>query len=556
VGVEEVLKVRPRDRSFKIFLRVYGVFFAAGTIAAIEHDTPIALGITLAFLAIALWARDSLLGNQHFIEGDLVSLPHDPDEMPQDSVYLGGQWIDPETGLSEQRRAWTEATQVPKRWSVRAAAGAIFLFYCFSISRTKAVQDTASVIFIAVALGQTVLCATLQQFVMPIGWLTFAVLIASLKTKEIVQPSFILFFVMLVVSFLFYQQVRIQSQFNPESTLEHEKGRIQWRRVFSEAFIFCALVTAASVLIPPRREKIPLEKTPVYQIAQKLTKLAGNHSSDDAPDEGGLLKHKPGDTGEDTKDPLGGVSPELEADSKGQPRPPDYSSTPQATPKPTPAPTPAPTPVPTPVSPVRIALAQAKLGLKQPPPSAIPTAAPTDVSSSSPASNQTAPTAAPKPQKPKNEVPKKDPAKELLKFLLTALIALLALFLIVFYQKLKKRTDPKKIRIRNIPKPIRKELEEAIAALRAQKLSPRDEVIHFYHLFLRIMSAAKYARELYLPTTDYGRDLIEAFPALDEHFIHVTDTFEDTLYGDIEVEPPVLGVFRKGFDQIVRTFVS
>ena len=135
------------------------------------------------------------------------------------------------------------------------------------------------------------------------------------------------------------------------------------------------------------------------------------------------------------------------------------------------------------------------------------------------------------------------------------LLALAAAGLIYYYVKKQMRADPNRIRrAQRLGGNLRREVQAAIDEIAKRQLSPREEVIATYQVFLKVMDAAGHGRQTFLPPDHYCFSMNEVFPTLGKDFHRITDVFSETLYGERNVQPPALGEFRLSFKEVIRFF--
>ncbi len=122
--------------------------------------------------------------------------------------------------------------------------------------------------------------------------------------------------------------------------------------------------------------------------------------------------------------------------------------------------------------------------------------------------------------------------------------------------KLLAPSDGKKPRTgERIDRHQRRQVLQAFREIKEGELSVTEEIIRRYHLFLDVMKETKLHRESFMPPTNYYRVLKDSFPALEPQLRVITETFCDTLYGRIPVDPSRLKLYRDSIDSVVRNFV-
>ncbi|MFM8269892.1 MAG: hypothetical protein ACKN9V_06850 [Pseudomonadota bacterium] len=86
---------------------------------------------------------------------------------------------------------------------------------------------------------------------------------------------------------------------------------------------------------------------------------------------------------------------------------------------------------------------------------------------------------------------------------------------------------------------------DELAALRKKKMSPREEIIAFYRLFLKMMSCTPKARPDFLPSESYSENLERDLPKINES-LRITNTlFSRTLYSILPISDSDLLFFRR-----------
>ncbi len=129
------------------------------------------------------------------------------------------------------------------------------------------------------------------------------------------------------------------------------------------------------------------------------------------------------------------------------------------------------------------------------------------------------------------------------------LLLLLACFALVIY--LVNRRGIRKIEVED------RELQEVTAALRklrALRLSPRDEVIHFYNLLHDLLQKVHYLPKETPPSCIVNADLPDIHPKLARATFVVTETFARCFYGGEDVSPRDLSAFRKALRSLLVVY--
>jgi hypothetical protein len=142
------------------------------------------------------------------------------------------------------------------------------------------------------------------------------------------------------------------------------------------------------------------------------------------------------------------------------------------------------------------------------------------------------------------------------RFLTPILIGILAAGIWFFMRKLKKKPNPKKPTRFQLAQQQRAELMKKFKDLSRRSMSPRDEVIARYDLFLRIMEMAATPRALYLPPLDFHRKVRLLHPPLDPQSKKITDVFSDVLYGEQNVPPDSLKNVRGAVKEVFHYFAD
>src|SRR5690349_17852650 len=90
----------------------------------------------------------------------------------------------------------------------------------------------------------------------------------------------------------------------------------------------------------------------------------------------------------------------------------------------------------------------------------------------------------------------------------------------------------------------KKEVRQELSRLKEVKLTPRQEILKKYLLFLRFMAAIQHGKEDCTPPTRYKIAVSIVFPNLEKEFETINDTFCATLYGFQDVEVTHLRAFN------------
>ncbi|HEX4925847.1 MAG TPA: hypothetical protein VFV50_17270 [Bdellovibrionales bacterium] len=159
--------------------------------------------------------------------------------------------------------------------------------------------------------------------------------------------------------------------------------------------------------------------------------------------------------------------------------------------------------------------------------------------------------ARPTPPDPKKQFLSDEALKKLyniLKFAgLIAAVLTAAGFLLNLRKKPKSEEEAKKAVILEETK---KQVRQELAKLREVRLSPREEILKKYQLFLRFMDAIQHGKPEHTPPTPYSREVSLAFPKLGSDIETINTTFCDTLYGSKQVDSERLQTFNKSIQAV------
>lgn len=191
--------------------------------------------------------------------------------------------------------------------------------------------------------------------------------------------------------------------------------------------------------------------------------------------------------------------------------------------------------------------------------------APPPKSESKPAEEKKTESKKPEPKKPeekKVEEPKplvsEDFLDQLWAFLQTVWkpVLLLAGFLVI--RLLLRRRDPHSLEKRRRPKieaKLKRRLRLAAREIGRLGLSPAEEIVRRYHLFLEMMAAVEHERPAFLPPFEFHQQLRRFFPWLDLPMKNLTETFCDVYYGELEIPVEQVKRFRSCFNEVTRNFL-
>ena len=98
------------------------------------------------------------------------------------------------------------------------------------------------------------------------------------------------------------------------------------------------------------------------------------------------------------------------------------------------------------------------------------------------------------------------------------------------------------------------ELKQRWKKLRRMKLSPRDEVIHYYNLLQESLQKIRYSDIEAPPSCIIYEDFREDQPELDKAAYAVTEIYSQCFYGKRQVNPKNLLVFRKALKRMLKVF--
>ena len=102
----------------------------------------------------------------------------------------------------------------------------------------------------------------------------------------------------------------------------------------------------------------------------------------------------------------------------------------------------------------------------------------------------------------------------------------------------------------------RRAIQTALSRLEQAPLSARDEVLARYALFLRAAALRDRPKEDWLPPTDFGVRIGEAFPPVAESSHVVTDIYCETAYADQPPEGPKLETFRAACGRAIHGMLN
>ncbi|MCB0384010.1 MAG: DUF4129 domain-containing protein, partial [Bdellovibrionales bacterium] len=135
-------------------------------------------------------------------------------------------------------------------------------------------------------------------------------------------------------------------------------------------------------------------------------------------------------------------------------------------------------------------------------------------------------------------------------FLYLAAVYLLYILFVKFSDRQKDETKP----VGRLNRDDRKSLASELRQMRARPLSPQEEVVKSYHLFLRVMEMVQYPRAQEVTPTNFAQEVVRHFPRLRDPVPYVSEVFCQVFYGKREVESGTLEQFRGHFKKVFRQF--
>ncbi|MCB0364442.1 MAG: DUF4129 domain-containing protein [Bdellovibrionaceae bacterium] len=148
--------------------------------------------------------------------------------------------------------------------------------------------------------------------------------------------------------------------------------------------------------------------------------------------------------------------------------------------------------------------------------------------------------------------------EQALKFFENAAIALLyvaaVLLIYMLFTKFSDRQKDETKPAGRLSRDDRKSLVAELKQMRSRPLSPQEEVVKSYHLFLRVMELVQYPRAQEITPTDFAHEVIRHFPRLRDPVPYVSEVFCQVFYGKRDVEAGTLGQFRTHFRKVFRQF--
>jgi hypothetical protein len=120
------------------------------------------------------------------------------------------------------------------------------------------------------------------------------------------------------------------------------------------------------------------------------------------------------------------------------------------------------------------------------------------------------------------------------------------LYKLIFKREAKSRDYSKAL----MNAKAREELLRRFRALEAERLSPRDEIIKKYHIFLEIMATYNVPKEIWVPPTEFSLQLKVRFQMFFKEIHGLTEIFSNTYYGSHNVNADVLNAYRSHFVRI------
>lgn len=155
--------------------------------------------------------------------------------------------------------------------------------------------------------------------------------------------------------------------------------------------------------------------------------------------------------------------------------------------------------------------------------------------------------------KPKEEIKKKPPRDWSWLKRIPKVLGVLALLWFVYNFLKRKKPNPEVQTPKTIDKKTKKEILRRFKALDLSKLTPRQEIIVRYQIFLEVMASMNNQKPQWLPPQEYSEQSVRRFPSISTPIQSVTEIFSSTLYGMKEVSHQILQQFRSDFDKILAT---
>lgn len=173
---------------------------------------------------------------------------------------------------------------------------------------------------------------------------------------------------------------------------------------------------------------------------------------------------------------------------------------------------------------------------------------------SSAATNTNSPVELPKQEKPKPEIPKPETDfTDFFKLLLFIIIAVMVWQMILLLTKHQAQSEEQKQE--EEAKVLQNSIAKELKALEHFRLSPGDEVLRRYYVFLNMMKLIQMERPEYLPPVEYETELIAQLQSQNVQVRELTLQFCRVLYGHKEVSHQSLNAVRGEFKRLELFFV-
>lgn len=142
--------------------------------------------------------------------------------------------------------------------------------------------------------------------------------------------------------------------------------------------------------------------------------------------------------------------------------------------------------------------------------------------------------------------------KSLIERMKKLLPLLIGAFILVLLNYLLRKKGIKKIE--GADPQVMEELKEEWKKLKKLKLSPREEVIHYYNLFHQSLQQIHYVEHEAPPSCIIYEDMKEFHPVLEKSTLVMTEVFAQCYYGEKNVTPDALKLFRKAVGNILKVY--
>lgn len=129
-------------------------------------------------------------------------------------------------------------------------------------------------------------------------------------------------------------------------------------------------------------------------------------------------------------------------------------------------------------------------------------------------------------------------------------IYLLFMLFTKFAEKPREETKPAGRLNRDEKRALMTELK----AMQERPLSPAEEVVRRYHLFLKMMELVQYPRSREITPIRFADDVVVRFPHLKKPVPFLSEIFCQVFYGKLEVNGETLKEFRDQFRLVFRQF--